>query len=417
MRITENAYADWFFAASWTPTTFSTALPAIATTTSPAKVSLIDSESMAGCRAFTNQSETNAARDAGDREHADRQREGPAWLLVRLRLPASRWLAAQREGQRQGEEHQQQHRHDHRERRPRASSAGVCSQWVNDGIAIADTDSSMRTTIVRARSEPELLGAVLEPADHEREAEHQQQVGQDRADQSGADDVHEPRLEREDADEQLGQVAQRRLQDAGRAGARTGRRAARRTGPRARPGGDRRRPRRRRRRRSSSRRSRRTRRGRTSAAAPPSITLSERDEGGRRAVALMAHTVAIADVAGSADGVGGLDYARPEQTTRPREGRRRVHHHRGLRLLRGRRGGGQVHAVTGARRRRSSSAATPPCSPSSPATPRSARRSAGSCSTRPPVSSPTAPRCCSTPPTRPSTSTPSSCRPSSAARS
>jgi hypothetical protein len=33
-------------------------------------------------------------------------------------------------------------------------AAGVCSQWVNDGTAIAETDSSISTTMVRARSEP-----------------------------------------------------------------------------------------------------------------------------------------------------------------------------------------------------------------------------------------------------------------------
>ena len=49
-------------------------------------------------------------------------------------------------------------------------------------------------------------------------------------------------------------------------------------------------------------------------------------------------------------------------------------------------------------------------SPTSRATPRSARRSARSCSTRPPARSPTAPRRCSTPPTRPSTSSASSRR-------
>jgi hypothetical protein len=48
-------------AASWTPTTFSTAFPAIATTTSPAKLSLMCRISMAGRSASTNQSLTNAA--------------------------------------------------------------------------------------------------------------------------------------------------------------------------------------------------------------------------------------------------------------------------------------------------------------------------------------------------------------------
>jgi hypothetical protein len=43
------------------PTTFSTALPAMATMTSPAKAWLMFKVSIAGSRAVTNQSETSAA--------------------------------------------------------------------------------------------------------------------------------------------------------------------------------------------------------------------------------------------------------------------------------------------------------------------------------------------------------------------
>src|SRR5512133_2879851 len=59
--ITEIAKSGLFRKASWTPTTFSTALPAIATTTNPAKVWLICSEAVAGSNAETNQSLTNTA--------------------------------------------------------------------------------------------------------------------------------------------------------------------------------------------------------------------------------------------------------------------------------------------------------------------------------------------------------------------
>ncbi|MCU1673366.1 MAG: hypothetical protein JWN77_1479 [Frankiales bacterium] len=50
-----------FFAASWMPTTFSTALDAMATMTRPANASEMCSVSIAGVSATTNQSETNAA--------------------------------------------------------------------------------------------------------------------------------------------------------------------------------------------------------------------------------------------------------------------------------------------------------------------------------------------------------------------
>src|SRR5689334_20361577 len=57
----EKAYSDLPATASWTPTTFSTALPAMATITRPANASEIPSESIEGSSATTNQSETNAA--------------------------------------------------------------------------------------------------------------------------------------------------------------------------------------------------------------------------------------------------------------------------------------------------------------------------------------------------------------------
>ena len=84
---------------------------------------------------------------------------------------------------------------------------------------------------------------------------------------------------------------------------------------------------------------------------------------------------------------------------RPERGRRRVT--RPLHRLRGRRGERQVHPGPAAgrapRRRRR-------CSPSSPATRRSAPRCAASCSTRPTSTSPTGPRRSSWRPTAPSTS-------------
>ena len=58
--ITEIANSGRLRAASWTPTTFSTALPAIATITSPAKAFEIPSDLTAGSSAWMNQSETKA---------------------------------------------------------------------------------------------------------------------------------------------------------------------------------------------------------------------------------------------------------------------------------------------------------------------------------------------------------------------
>ena len=61
----------------------------------------------------------------------------------------------------------------------------------------------------------EPLGAVLESANEERRSEDEQQIGENRADERGLDDVDQSGAQRKDGDEQLGQVAERRLQDAG----------------------------------------------------------------------------------------------------------------------------------------------------------------------------------------------------------
>ena len=63
-----------------------------------------------------------------------------------------------------------------------------------------------------------MLRAVLQPAGDEGEAEDEEQVGEDRADERGLDDGNKARPEGEEGDEQLGQVAEGRLQHAGGAG-------------------------------------------------------------------------------------------------------------------------------------------------------------------------------------------------------
>src|SRR5882757_2639482 len=59
--ITLIAKSAWFRYANWMPTTFSMALPAIATMTRPANAWDTPSASIAGSREDTNQSETSAA--------------------------------------------------------------------------------------------------------------------------------------------------------------------------------------------------------------------------------------------------------------------------------------------------------------------------------------------------------------------
>ena len=67
------------------------------------------------------------------------------------------------------------------------------------------------------RVEP--LHPVPEAARDERDPEHEDAVREHRADERGLDDVDEAVVEREQADEELGEVAERRLDRSGRAGA------------------------------------------------------------------------------------------------------------------------------------------------------------------------------------------------------
>ena len=69
------------------------------------------------------------------------------------------------------------------------------------------------------RAALEAQDAVPPAAGDEGEAEDEERVAEDRADQRGLHHGDEPGPEREDADEELGQVADRRLDDAGRGGA------------------------------------------------------------------------------------------------------------------------------------------------------------------------------------------------------
>ena len=96
------------------------------------------------------------------------------------------------------------------------------------GIASAATASTSRVAIVRTGRRAEGLDAVPQPADEEGQAEDEQAVGQDRADERASGRRRRgPAWRREDRDEQLGQVAEGRLEDARSCPARGGGRAGR----------------------------------------------------------------------------------------------------------------------------------------------------------------------------------------------
>ena len=209
LTITEIAKSGRLRAASCTPTTFSTALPAIATITSPANSWLMCSVWIAGVSAVTNQSDVNAAPTPRDAEH-DRGRQratsGPA------RAPRRRSL-----------------------RGTTASSATKTARSTPAQISDSASECGGRGRVElmrRARAAPswprrarqrrdhpravgaEPLHAVADAADEERDPEHEHAVGEDRADERRLHDVDEALVQREERDEELGQVAERRLDDA-----------------------------------------------------------------------------------------------------------------------------------------------------------------------------------------------------------
>ena len=60
----------------------------------------------------------------------------------------------------------------------------------------------------------ERLGPVPQPADQHARAEDEQQVADDRAGERRLDDLDQPGLQGEERDDQLGDVAERRVEDA-----------------------------------------------------------------------------------------------------------------------------------------------------------------------------------------------------------
>ena len=122
---------------------------------------------------------------AGAEERRQRQhehREQHAGADERERLTVRRGRRVERVRQRR---HRHRRRREQRERRDHSRPAGV-----------------------------ELLRPVAQPADDERDPEHEHAVREDRADERRLDDVDEALAEREERDEELGQVAERGLDDA-----------------------------------------------------------------------------------------------------------------------------------------------------------------------------------------------------------
>ena len=203
--------------AIWMPTTFSTALPAIATMTRPTNSSDRPSVAIAGRSASTNQSDTRAAPTPAASEHAEGEPERPDVELLDRALDRARPGTAA-----DGERHRRREHDEQDDRDEDADLLGVA------GVGRAGHRGQGRHGERGDREHEEHghradgrgvepLRPVAQAAEEEGQPEHEQGVGEDRADERGLDDDDEAGLEAEDRDEQLGQVAERRLEDARRA--------------------------------------------------------------------------------------------------------------------------------------------------------------------------------------------------------
>ena len=63
----------------------------------------------------------------------------------------------------------------------------------------------------------EALCPMFQAPDYEGESQDKEHIGEDRADERGLDDAHQTRPERKDPEEELGEVPESRLDDAGHA--------------------------------------------------------------------------------------------------------------------------------------------------------------------------------------------------------
>ena len=161
----EKAYSDSFLAANCTPTTFSTALPAMATITRPANACEMCSESIAGSNAATNQSDTNAAdppamasmpiaRPTGQRG-GSLCACGTGSLVVVLSRLSEYGSDSPNSTSRTTE--------TIIENDTSCSEAGACTSCAIDGIAMAVTDRTISTRMVRTWAEPSFCDPCLSP--------------------------------------------------------------------------------------------------------------------------------------------------------------------------------------------------------------------------------------------------------------
>ena len=186
----------------------------------------------------TRISDRTASRAGRQEQYQDRDPRGPgrARVTLRVAVPAE-GLAGVRELV-----HERQDVADHQDDRDIDRLLGqrallrVARREGEDGRDEQADDRQDEQRGVRRRDLPaERLRPVAQAADQHARPEDQQQVPDDRAGQRRLDDLDQAGLEREERDDQLGDVAEGRVEDARRPAARSATPAARSRDRRPRP--------------------------------------------------------------------------------------------------------------------------------------------------------------------------------------
>ena len=199
------------------PATFSTALPAIATTTMPAKACEMCSISIAGSSALTNHSDTSAAPSDATTSTVMASHSGQA-PCVDGAFSACRTVRSGSELSEKGRLKKNTMSSSIAHAAPSAfscSAAGVCNSAASVGIdERRDGEHHQRRDHAR-RLGVEMQAPVFETTDENRDAQHEQRVREDRSDERRLNDLQQTGAQGERADEHLGKIAERRLQHAG----------------------------------------------------------------------------------------------------------------------------------------------------------------------------------------------------------
>ena len=218
-----SARSTFPFRATTTAAACSAALPMIGMMMRPRNASESIPPVVSGSTAPTRISDSTAMPIVATGEDQQRARQPPDGVHRRMRLATEQPpVGAEREQQREEVDHGE----DDRRRPPRgaARSSAAGSGWVECSSAGKTSAATARASIAPAMPAAVRLKPKIDsphPGRHQRQAENQQEVAENAADDGGLDQLDEAGLERDDRDDQFRRVAEGRVEQAADGGAGT----------------------------------------------------------------------------------------------------------------------------------------------------------------------------------------------------